>query len=166
MSPVVVLVGPPGSGKSTVGGLVANELGVPFRDTDTDIEGRAGKPITEIFVDDGEPAFRDMERKAVAEALVEHTGVLALGGGAVLDASTSERLAGETVVHLDVGLADAAARVGFNRDRPLLLGNPRAQLKKLLDERRPYYERVATASVDTTGRAPEDIADEVVRLVG
>lgn len=166
MSPVVVLVGAPGSGKSTVGGLVADELGVAFRDTDTDVEIRAGKPITDIFVDDGEPAFRDMERAAVAAALAEHTGVLALGGGAVLDGSTIDRLAGQTVVHLDVGLADAAARVGFNRDRPLLLGNPRAHLKKLLDERRPYYERVATTSVDTTGRTPQDIADEVVRLVG
>lgn len=166
MSPVVVLVGPPGSGKSTVGGMVAEKLGVPFRDTDADVEGLAGKPITDIFVDDGEAVFRDMEREAVATALVEHTGVLSLGGGAVLDGSTADRLVGETVVHLDVGLTDAAARVGFNRDRPLLLGNPRAQLKGLLDERRPYYERVATTSVDTTGRTPEDIADEVVRHVG
>lgn len=166
MSPVVVLVGPPGSGKTTVGGLVADKLGIPFRDTDADVEYRAGKPITEIFVDDGEPAFRDMEREAVAAALVEHTGVLALGGGAVLDGPTRDRLAGETVVHLDVGLTDAATRVGLNRDRPLLIGNPRAQLKRLLDERRPYYENVATTSVDTTGRAPQDVADEVVRLVG
>ncbi len=166
MSPVVVLVGPPGSGKSTVGRLVADKLGVPFRDTDVDVENRAGKPITEIFVDDGEPAFRDMEREAVATALGEHTGVLALGGGAVMDGSTRDRLAGETVVHLDVGLTDAAARVGLNRDRPLLIGNPRAQLKRLLDERRPAYESLATASVDTAGRVPQDIADEVVRLVG
>ncbi|HEX6196992.1 MAG TPA: shikimate kinase [Jiangellaceae bacterium] len=166
MSPVVVLVGPPGSGKSTVGRLVADKLGVPFRDTDVDVENRAGKPITEIFVDDGEPAFREMEREAVATALVEHTGVLALGGGAVMDAPTRDRLAGETVVHLDVGLTDAAARVGLNRDRPLLIGNPRAQLKRLLDERRPTYENLATASVDTAGRAPQDVADEVVRLVG
>lgn len=166
MSPVVVIVGPPGAGKSTVGRLVADKLGVPFRDTDADVESHAGKPVTEIFVEDGEPAFRDLEREAVATALAEHTGVLALGGGAVMDASTLDRLAGETVVHLDVGLADAAARVGFNRDRPLLIGNPRAQLKRLLDERRPYYENAATASVDTAGRTPQDVADEVVRLVG
>lgn len=166
MSPVVVIVGPPGAGKSTVGRLVADKLGVPFRDTDVDVESRAGKPVTDIFVEDGEPAFRDLERDAVAAALAEHTGVLALGGGAVMDASTLDRLAGETVVHLDVGLSDAAARVGFNRDRPLLIGNPRAQLKRLLDERRPYYENAATTSVDTTGRTPQEVADEVVRFVG
>lgn len=166
MSPVVVIVGPPGAGKSTVGRLVADKLGVPFRDTDVDVESRAGKPVTDIFVEDGEAAFRDLERDAVAAALAEHTGVLALGGGAVMDATTLDRLAGEIVVHLDVGLTDAAARVGFDRDRPLLIGNPRAQLKRLLDERRPYYESVAITSVDTAGRTPQDVADEVVRFVG
>jgi shikimate kinase len=162
MSPVLVLVGPPGAGKTTVGGLVADKLGVDLRDTDVDIEGRAGKPITEIFVDDGEAAFRAMEQEAVAHALEEATGVLALGGGAVMSPRTRELLAGHLVVHLDVTLADAAARVGLNRDRPLLLGNPRAQLKLLLDERRPLYEEVATATVVTSDRTPEDIADEVI----
>ena len=166
MSPALVLVGAPGAGKSTVGRLVADKLGVPFRDTDDDVVTRAGKPIAEIFVDDGEPAFRQLERDAVTTALAEHTGVLALGGGAVLDTATRDRLAGQVVVHLDVGLSDAAARIGLNRDRPLLLANPRAQLKRLLDERRPHYVAVAAATVDTAGRSPQDVADEVIRLVG
>lgn len=166
MAPRLVLVGPPGAGKSTVGQLVADKLGVGLRDTDADVERTAGKPITDIFVEDGEAAFRALERAAVAAALAEHAGVLALGGGAVMNAGTREALRGQRVVFLDVGLADAAARVGFNRDRPLLLGNPRAQLKRLLDERRPLYEEVATVTVDTTGRDPADVAGEVLRNAG
>jgi shikimate kinase len=166
MSPALVLVGPPGAGKTTVGHLVADKLGLAFRDTDDDVVTRAGKPITEIFVDDGEAAFRALERDAVTGALAEHTGVLALGGGAVLDAGTRDRLAGHSVVHLDVGLRDAAVRIGLNRDRPLLLGNPRAQLKRLLDERRPHYNAVAAVTVDTAGRTPQDVADEVIRFAG
>lgn len=166
MSPLLVLVGPPGAGKTTIGQLVAGKLGVELRDTDADIERTAGKPIREIFVDDGEAAFRTLERAAVVTVLAEHDGIVALGGGAVANPQIRQLLAAHTVVHLDVGLADAASRVGFNRDRPLLLGNPRAQLKKLLDERRPLYEEVATATVVTSGRTPEDIADEVVSHVG
>lgn len=166
MSPQLVVVGPPGAGKTTVGELLARKLGSVLRDTDQDIERVAGKPISEIFIDDGEAAFRALERTAVAAALDEHGGVLALGGGAVIDEDTRERLRGHRVVFLDVGLADAAARVGLNRDRPLLLGNPRAQLKKLLDQRRPLYEEVATMTVDTSGRTPDDVAAEVLRHVG
>jgi shikimate kinase len=157
-----VLVGPPGAGKSTVGRLLAERLGVGFRDTDDDVETVAGKSISDIFVDDGEPAFRALEREAVAAALTTHDGVLALGGGAVADPGTRDLLGGHCVVFLDVGLADAANRVGLNRDRPLLIGNPRAQLKRLLDERRPLYVRVATLTVDTAGRTPDEIVSEVV----
>lgn len=163
--PVVVLIGPPGAGKSTVGGLVAERLGVGFRDTDTDVETAAGRSISDIFVDDGEGAFRVLEREAVAAALASHDGVLAVGGGAVLDETTQGTLAGRRVVFLDVGIKDAASRVGFNRDRPLLLGNPRAQWVKLMEVRRPVYERLATATVLTDGRAPEDIAGEIVALL-
>ncbi len=163
--PVVVLIGPPGAGKSTVGGLVAERLGVGFRDTDTDVEAAAGRSISDIFVDDGEGAFRVLERAAVAAALASHDGVLAVGGGAVLDETTQAALAGHRVVFLDVGIKDAASRVGFNRDRPLLLGNPRAQWVKLMEVRRPVYERLATATVLTDGRAPEDVADEIVALL-
>jgi shikimate kinase len=163
---MLVLVGPPGAGKTTVGQLVADKLGVELRDTDADIERIAGKPITEIFVDDGEAAFRAMERAAVAVALDEASGIVALGGGAVINPQTRASLAAHTVVHLDVTLADAAARVGLNRDRPLLLGNPRAQLKRLLDQRRPLYEEVATVTVVTSDRTAEDIAHEVIGHVG
>ena len=162
MKPRVVLVGAPGAGKSTVGRLLADRLGVSFRDTDDDVELAAGKSIGDIFVDDGEPAFRALEREAVAVALTAHDGVLALGGGAVADPGTRETLGGHRVVFLDVGLADAASRVGLNRDRPLLVGNPRAQLKKLLDQRRPLYLQVASLTVDTAGRTPEEVVAEVV----
>lgn len=165
MTPRVVLVGPPGAGKTTVGTLLATQLGIELRDTDADIEAIAGKPISDIFVDDGEPAFRAMEREAVAAALVAHDGVLALGGGAVIDPVTRKLLPGHTVVFLDVDLAHAASRVGLNRDRPLLIGNPRAQLKALMDARRPVYQDVATHVVDTSGRTPAEIAADVTDKV-
>lgn len=166
MSAQLVIVGPPGAGKTTIGRLLAAKLGAELRDTDAEVERTAGKPISDIFIDDGEATFRALERAAVAAALAEHNGVVALGGGAVLDAGTRELLTTRRVVFLDVGLADAASRVGLNRDRPLLIGNPRARLKKLMDERRPLYEEVATISVDTSGRTPDDIAAEVLRHVG
>jgi shikimate kinase len=157
-----VLVGPPGSGKTTVGELVAKERDVAFRDTDHDVEARAGKPISDIFIEDGEESFRAMEAVAVDAALGEHDGVLALGGGAVLDPATRERLRGQHVVFLDVGLTDAAQRVGFARNRPLLVVNPRAELKRMLDARRPLYLEVATATVATDGRTPEEVAADVL----
>lgn len=132
-----------------------------FRDTDHDVELTAGESIADIFVGQGEPAFRELERDAVSTAVAEHDGVLALGGGAVLDASTRELLGAQQVIFLDVGLSDAAARVGFNRDRPLLLGNPRAQLRTMLAERRPLYLEVATATIATDGKTPEEVADAV-----
>ena len=162
----VVLVGPPGSGKSTVGAALADLLGVPLHDTDAAIEAAAGRTISDIFVDDGEPAFRLLERAEVARAVVEEPGVLALGGGATVDPTTEQLLEGETVVFLDVGIADASKRVGFDQSRPLLAVNPRASWVRLMNERRPLYERVATFRVDTAGRTPEDIAAEVAGLLG
>lgn len=162
--PKVVLIGPPGAGKSTVGKLVAKRLALSLRDTDADIEAAAGRPIAEIFVDEGEPAFRALERQAVAEALSTHAGVLALGGGAILDPDTRALLAGHTVVFLDVGLAQASRRVGFNRDRPLLLGNPRSQLMKLMEARRNFYLEVATVIVPADGSAGS-VADAVIAAV-
>ncbi|WP_182111183.1 MULTISPECIES: shikimate kinase [unclassified Actinotalea] len=161
--PRAVLVGPPGSGKSTVARHLAALLGVAWRDTDEDVERTAGKEISAIFFDEGEPHFRALERAAVVTALTEHDGVLALGGGAVLDAATQEALgayrdAGGTVVFLDVSLAHAAPRVGFQRARPLLLGNPRAQWQALMDARRPVYSSVATMHVLTDDVAPQDVA--------
>ncbi|MBA2768777.1 MAG: shikimate kinase [Sporichthyaceae bacterium] len=165
MPPRVVIVGPPGSGKSTVAQLVAARLGVEARDTDEDVERESGSTIGDIFVEHGEDEFRRRERAAVARALSEHEGVLALGGGAVLDERTRQAIDGLPVVFLDVGIKDAASRIGLNRDRPLLLGNPRAQWIRLMEARRPVYERAAAAKVDTDGKTPDEVADEVVRLI-
>ena len=160
--PVLVLVGPPASGKTTVGTGVARQFGLPFRDTDADIEAAEGRAISEIFIDSGEAYFRGREAEAVADALATHDGVLALGGGAVLDPATRALLAGHRVVFLRVGLSDAVKRVGLGSGRPLLLGNVRGRIKGLLDERSPIYESVATVVVDTDGRTPEEVAADVV----
>lgn len=165
MTPVLVLVGPPGAGKSTVGRLVAEQLGVAFRDTDADIVETVGKPIAEVFIDDGEAHFRALEKAAVATALASHDGVLSLGGGAVLDEGTRALLKGQQTVLLDVDLSSAASRVGMNRDRPVLALNPRAQLKNLLDQRMPLYLEVATHVVDTSRKPARQVADEVVALL-
>jgi shikimate kinase len=162
MRPVCVLVGPPGSGKTSTGLVLAEALGVEFRDTDTDIEQVAGKPIPDIFVDDGEPHFRTLERAAVAAVLASFDGVLALGGGAVLAEETRAGLAGHTVVFLSVELPDAIKRVGLGQGRPLLAVNPRATLKHQLAQRRPVYESVATLTVATDGLTPEQVAAEIL----
>jgi shikimate kinase len=162
---VCVIVGPPGAGKTTVGELVAASLGVGFRDTDADIEATAGKPIPDIFIDEGEAHFRKLEAAAVADALDTHDGVLALGGGAVLNESTRRLLDGRFVVYLSVDLADAVKRVGLGAGRPLLTVNPRATLRHLLDARRPLYLEVASVTVPTDDREPADIAAEVVAAV-
>ncbi len=159
--PRAVLVGPMGAGKSTVAGLLAEAWSVPVRDTDADIERAEGRSISDIFVDDGEEHFRTLERAAVADALATHEGVLALGGGAVLDPATRDLLVGGPVVFLRVGLSDAVKRVGLGVGRPMLLGNVRARVKALLDERTPIYESVARVVVDTDGRRPEEVAAEV-----
>ncbi len=162
--PTIVLVGPPGAGKSTVGRLLSTHLGQPFRDTDADIEATAGKSISEIFFDHGEEHFRLLEREAVALALATHEGVLSLGGGAVLAAATRELLAGHRVVFLSVGLSDAAKRVGLSRDRPVLALNPRASLRTLLEQRIPLYREVADVEVETDGKTPHQVADEVAKV--
>ena len=163
--PRVVLVGPMGAGKTTVGSLLAERWGVPFRDTDADVEEAEGRPIAEIFVDSGEEHFRTLERAAVARAVAEHRGVLAVGGGAVMADETRKVLDGQPVVFLRVGLTDAATRVGLGASRPLLLGNVRGTMKALLDERTPVYESVAVAVVDTDGRTPDEVAEAVERAL-
>ncbi|MGL4745343.1 MAG: shikimate kinase [Dermatophilaceae bacterium] len=163
--PRVVLVGPPGAGKSTVGALVAESLGVDFQDTDAAVEAAQGRSVADLFVEEGEPHFRDLERAEVARALAVETGVVALGGGAPVDPATAQALAGHSVVFLDVGIADAATRVGFDRSRPLLAVNPRASWVRLMAERRPRYTSVASHTVDTAGRTPQDVAAEVAAWV-
>ncbi|MEU9574575.1 shikimate kinase [Streptomyces massasporeus] len=157
--PLVVLVGPMGVGKSTVGQLLAERLGVSYRDTDDDIVGEQGRTIAEIFVDEGESAFRAIEKAAVQRALGEHDGVLALGGGAILDADTRALLAGQRVAYLSMDVEEAVKRTGLNTARPLLAVNPRKQWRELMEARRHLYEEVATAVVATDGRTPEEVTE-------
>ncbi|WP_329342500.1 shikimate kinase [Streptomyces sp. NBC_01352] len=155
--PVVVLVGPMGVGKSTVGQLLAERLGVGYRDTDDDIVAEQGRSIAEIFVDEGEPDFRAIEKRAVRRALAEHDGVLALGGGAILDEDTRALLTGQRVVYLSMDVEEAVKRTGLNAARPLLAVNPRKQWRELMEARRHLYESIATAVVSTDGRTPEEV---------
>ncbi|MEC4015558.1 shikimate kinase [Streptomyces sp. H27-D2] len=163
--PAVVLVGPMGVGKSTVGELLAERLGLGYRDTDADVVERAGLSIAEIFIDAGEARFRELEREAVRLAVAEHTGVLALGGGAILDDATRALLTGLPVVFLDVGVTTALKRVGLNAPRPLLAVNPRAKWRELMEERRPLYTEVARAVVNTDERTPEAVAEAVLEAL-
>ncbi|MET8484955.1 3-dehydroquinate synthase [Streptomyces tendae] len=164
-APLIVLVGPMGVGKSTVGQLLAERLGTGYRDTDEDIVTAQGRAIAEIFVDEGEAAFRALEKKAVRTALAEHEGVLALGGGAILDADTRALLAGQRVVYLSMDVEEAVKRTGLNAARPLLAVNPRKQWRELMEARRHLYEEVATAVVATDGRTPEEVTQAALDAV-
>jgi len=159
--PAAVLIGSMGAGKSSVGHALALRLGVGFRDTDEDIETRAGMTIAELFVSQGESHFRALELEAVRHALAEHPGVLALGGGAPMQPAVAELLAGHRVVFLDVGLAEAVRRVGLGTSRPLLLGNVRGQLRTRLEERRPVYEALAWLTMKVDTATVDDIAAEI-----
>ncbi|MHA5047366.1 shikimate kinase [Streptomyces sp. SD15] len=151
-----------GVGKSTVGALVAERLGCAFRDTDDDIVAEQGRSIAEIFVDEGETVFRAIEKRSVGRALAEHDGVLALGGGAILDADTRALLAGHTVVYLSMDVEEAVQRTGLNVARPLLAVNPRRQWRELMEARRHLYTEVARAVVATDDRTPEEVAQAVL----
>jgi shikimate kinase len=161
MNGPIVLVGAPGAGKSTVGALLAERLGVTFRDVDAVIVERTGKPIAEIFTDDGEAAFRALEEQVTAE-LLPLPGVLSLGGGAVLSATTRAALRDHRVVWLKVGLAQSVKRVGLDTARPLLLGNVLGQLRKLLDERAALYREVGTEVIDTDNTTPAEIVEMIM----
>jgi shikimate kinase len=159
----IVLIGAPGSGKSTVGVALAAHLQWPFVDTDSLIEMKESKKITDLFVDIGEAYFRKVEFETLEEVLQESSAVISLGGGAPISLPAQEVLMSSqsTIVFLDVSLATAAPRVGFNRDRPLLLGNPRAQWQALSDQRRPIYEKLATQSI----KVDDMTVDEIVAII-
>jgi len=165
---VVVLIGPPASGKSSVGTLVAAALGLPFTDTDVLVSEAARKPVGDIFVDDGEAVFREHERAAVARGLEGFGpagGVLALGSGAVLDPDVRRMLAGRVIVYLETGFGAVAKRTGFDKPRVVIPGNPRGRLRTMLEERRPVYESLATLTMPTDDLAPEEVAAELVKLL-
>jgi shikimate kinase len=169
---VVVLIGPPSAGKSSVGALLAAELGVPFADTDDMVAAAAGKPVGDIFVDDGEPVFRELERAAVARGLESagasgasspDGGILALGSGAVLDPDVRRMIAGRPIIYLEAGFAAIAKRTGMDRPRVVIPGNPRGMLRAMLEERRPVYAELATITVPTDDMAPEEVAADLAK---
>jgi shikimate kinase len=165
--PVAVLIGPPGAGKSTVGSLLAERLGTGFRDTDADVAAAAGLPVSDIFIDQGERAFRDLEHAAAARVLSNdepdshESAVVALGSGAVLDPDTQRLLDGLPVVYLATGFAAIARRLGLDRPRVVVPGNPRGRLRAMLEERRPLYERLATVTVTTDDADPDELAEQI-----
>jgi shikimate kinase len=164
----VVLVGPPTAGKSSIGALLAAELGVPFADTDVLVARAAHKPVSDIFVDDGEQVFREFERGAVAsglDAVRANGGILALGSGAVLDPDVRRMLAGQLVIYLEAGFATVAKRIGMDRPRVVIPGNPRGQLRAMLEERRPVYAELATVTVSTDDMAAEEVAADLAKRV-
>ena len=166
MSSQIILIGPPGAGKSTIGHSLAKKLKVKFADTDSLIEAKLEKKISDIFVDLGEPVFRTQELIVLAEVLQSDNGVISLGGGAPISLQAQELLrnSGAIVIFLDISLGKAAARVGFNRDRPLLLGNPRAQWNELMNSRRPIYESLATAVVPVDDRSVNEICAAILAV--
>ena len=159
----ILLIGPPGAGKSTIGVALAKELSIDFIDTDQEIERETGKAITDIFVVDGELHFRAIELETLRKVLTLESGVISLGGGAPISEEAQEAIAQSNshTVFLDVSLATAAPRVGFNRDRPLLLGNPRAQWQALSDNRRPIYEKLADDAIKVDDMSVDQIVDEI-----
>ena len=162
----IVLVGVPGAGKTTVGKLLAKNLGINFFDSDQVIESRAGKSVSDIFTQDGEPAFRKLEHDVIVELLDSNNVVLALGGGSLGNDETRAKVKDATTVWLVAGLAQAVDRVGMNRNRPLLLGNVRGQLADLMAAREPFYKEVATIAVDTSKLIPSEVVTEIVSELG
>jgi shikimate kinase len=156
----VVLIGPPGAGKSTIGKALAKEISTEFVDSDSEIERITGKKISDIFVEEGEAVFRKTEVEVVTALLDGFEGVIALGGGAPINTQIQEALTGVDfpVIFIDVSISQAANRIGFNKDRPLLLINPRQQWMNLMSERRPIYEKLASQTVNSDSQKPHEVA--------
>ena len=166
--PNLIIIGPPGAGKSSVGRQLGKVMQTPFTDTDKIIEERAGKKIAEIFLEDGEPIFREIEREVVLAEIAKEDGILALGGGSILDSEVDKELSKlkSRVIYLEVSISNAAPRVGFNKDRPLLAVNPRQQWMALMEKRRPIYERLAGHKVSTDNKMPSEVVKEIQGLIG
>ena len=167
MAPRAIFIGPMGSGKSTIGKGIASALGVPFRDTDLIIEELEKMPVSQIFIDKGEDYFRTIEKKVLRDELLSDGSVLALGGGAPIsvDAQSALKVSSAPVIYLDISLASVAPRIGFNRDRPLLLHNPRGQWQTLMEARRPIYESIANFTIDVNGKSQNEIISEVLEVL-
>jgi len=167
MPPRVILIGPMGSGKSTIGKSLANKLSLQFRDTDAVIEEQEKKTVSQIFIEDGEDTFRLIEKSVLRQELLTDDTVLALGGGAPIsiDAQSALRAIKSHVVYLDISLANVAPRIGFNRDRPLLLNNPRGQWQTLMEARRPIYESIADTIVDVNKRSQSEIVSHIMEVI-
>jgi len=164
MAPRAIFIGPMGSGKSTIGKAVASALGLPFRDTDSIIEEREEMSVSQIFIDKGEDYFRTVEKKVLRDELLNDGSILALGGGAPIsvDAQSALKVSSAPVIYLDISLASVAPRIGFNRDRPLLLHNPRGQWQTLMEVRRPIYESIANIVIDVNGKSQRQIVEEAL----
>ena len=167
MAPRVILIGPMGSGKTTIGQLIAKRLDIAFRDTDQVVEEETGRTVSDIFLEDGEDAFRLLEKGVLRNELLSDGTVLALGGGAPIsmDAQSALRAIASPVVYLDISLATVAPRIGFNRDRPLLLHNPRGQWQTLMEVRRPIYESIADTVIDVNTKSENEIVDEILEVL-
>ncbi|MEN9623080.1 MAG: hypothetical protein RLZZ307_812 [Actinomycetota bacterium] len=167
MAPRVILIGPMGSGKTTIGKLIAKRLDIAFRDTDQVVEEETGRTVSDIFLEDGEDAFRLLEKGVLRNELLSDGTVLALGGGAPIsmDAQSALRAIASPVVYLDISLATVAPRIGFNRDRPLLLHNPRGQWQTLMEARRPIYESIADTVIDVNTKSETEIVDEILEVL-
>lgn len=167
MGPNLILIGPPGAGKSSIGKQLSKALAVSFTDTDSQIEVKTGKKISDIFIEDGEAKFREIEREVVLNEIANQNGVLALGGGSILDSDVAAKLKAlkSHVIYLEVSISNAAPRVGFNKDRPLLAVNPRQQWLTLMEKRRPIYENLAGLKVSTDNKKPSEVVKEIQELL-
>ena len=163
MAPRIILIGPMGSGKTTVGEELSQSFSLDFRDTDVMIVQQSHREISDIFIEDGEDEFRALEKIILRTALLEDETVLSLGGGACLsiDAQSALRATGSFIVYLKISLAQVSSRVGFNQGRPLLMGNPRAQWQNLMNERAPIYEGIASYICDVDGKSVDEIVSEI-----